>query len=51
MERNTDNSTEQTFPLQTFDEQKVALPNFLPGDLQRLDKKGEIHDSESKHNW
>ena len=39
MERNTDNLTEQTFPLQTFDEQKVALPNFIPGDLQRLDEK------------
>ena len=39
IDRNTDNLTEQTFPLQTFDEQKVALPNFLPGDLQRLDEK------------
>ena len=34
MERNTDNLSEQTFPLQTVEEQKV-----LPGDLQRLDEK------------
>ena len=39
MESITDNLTEQTFPLQTYDEQKVALPNFLPGDLQRLDER------------
>ena len=34
MERNTDNLSEQTFPLQTVEEQKA-----LPGDLQRLDEK------------
>ena len=36
---NSDYLTEQTFPLQTYDKQKVALPNFLPGDLQGLDER------------
>ena len=35
----TSSEIEQTFPLRTFDEQKVALANFSRGDLQRLDKK------------
>ena len=35
----TSSEIKQTFPLRTFDEQKVALANFSRGDLQRLDEK------------
>ena len=35
----TSSEIEQTFPLRTFDEQKIALANFSLGDLQRLDEK------------
>ena len=30
---------DETFALQTYENQKVEIPNFIPGDVQRLDEK------------
>ena len=48
---NSEMLTEETFALQIFDNKKVDIQNFVPGDLQRLDEKVKSLMEKSANNY